>query len=252
MLEVECKTISPNKSLHIIDIKEISNEMKELLDKFFVSICEGDSDSDLKLVKKRLITFLESKQEDTQMGAVAEFLVHLYLNHNSFKQEFLFFNLEENSIKKGFDGIFSKNSETYLVESKSGSILSKGISHKNKLKTAYSDLEKYVAGESEKGRNNPWKNAFNHASHCDVATEKGIRKKIKKLKDMYDLGQYSRVKDYNIIPCSTIYLDSKWEDIVKEKIVNDTQFLNNFDSVSVNAICITKTSLKSFILYLGE
>ena len=58
---------------------------------------------------------------------------------NTVKQEFLFFNLEENSIKKGFDGLFSKDSETFLVESKSGTILTKGISHRTKLKTAYTD-----------------------------------------------------------------------------------------------------------------
>lgn len=36
-------------------------------------------------------------------GAVAEFFVHLYLNILGLKQECLFLNLEENSIKKGFD-----------------------------------------------------------------------------------------------------------------------------------------------------
>ncbi|MFY2508239.1 hypothetical protein ACN3E9_08105 [Vibrio pectenicida] len=111
------------------------------------------------------------------MGAISEFFVHLYLQESGYKQEFLFFNLEEGSIKKGFDGFFSKNSDTFLLESKSGSIKSKKISHKDKLKSAYSDLENYVSGKSEKGKNNPWKNAYNHASHIDVGTEKSIRKK---------------------------------------------------------------------------
>lgn len=252
MLESQQETISPRHQLHVVDIKEINGETKKLIDSLLVSICEGESDSELKLVKLRLHEFLKDKTEDTKMGAVAEFLVHVYLNKLNYKQEFLFFNLEENSIKKGFDGLFSKDSKTYLVESKSGSISSKDSNHQNKLKLAYADLKKYVAGESGKGKNNPWKNAFNHASHCDVATEKSIRKKIKNLRDMYDSGKYTEVKNYNIITCSTIYLNSVWDDSENRKILNENWFLCNFEGVSVNAICITKASLKNFLKYLGE
>ena len=252
MLDAEIVKISRNKTLHVIDVKEIDDDTRKLLDKFFVEICEGESDSELELVKLRLANFLKTKKEDTQMGAVAEFLVHIYLNKMGFKQEFLFFNLEEGSIKKGFDGLFSKDSETYLVESKSGSILSKGISHKNKLKTAYLDLKDYVAGKSEKGKNNPWKNAFNHASHCDVGTEKNIRQKIKALRDMYDLGKYTKIEDYNVIACSTIYLSSAWDGSANSKVLNEHQFIEEFSAVSVSALCITKASLQKFIDYLGE
>ncbi|WP_434360596.1 hypothetical protein [Parasalinivibrio latis] len=226
--------------------------MKDLLDKYFVSICEGDSDSEISLVKQRLAKFLKTKNEETQMGAVAEFLVHLYLNQLNFKQEFLFFNLEENSIKKGFDGLFSKNSETFLVESKSGTVLTKGISHRTKLNTAYTDLRNYVSGKSEKGKNNPWKNAYNHASHIDVGAEKGIRKKIKKLRDMYDAGVFTNINDYKIIPCSTIFLDSVWNNRENSKILNDHEFLKSFDCITLDAICISKKSLKLFKKYLGE
>ncbi|RTZ24243.1 hypothetical protein EKN09_04710, partial [Vibrio penaeicida] len=137
MLNSECIQLDSSKSLHVIEIESITEDTKKLLDTYFVSICEGDSDSKIDLVKKRLAKFLETKSVEIQMGAIAEFFVHLYLNQLSFKQEFLFFNLEENSIKKGFDGLFSKDYETFLVESKSGALLTKGISHKKKLNTAY-------------------------------------------------------------------------------------------------------------------
>lgn len=252
MLNAQYKSITANHYLHVIDIEEINVETKRLLDKHLISICEGESDSELPLVKKRLTSFLESKKEDTQMGAVAEFLVHLYLNQLKFKQEFLFFNLEENSIKKGFDGLFSKDSEIYLIESKSGSILSKDISHKSKITSAYSDLEKYVSGKSKKGNNNPWKNAYNHACHCDVATEKSIRKKIQQLRDMYDKEQYTQVNIYNIIPCSTIFLDSKWNDSESKKILSNHNFIEKFHGKTINVISITKNSLCNFKKYLGE
>lgn len=252
MLKARRKEVGESKYLHIIDIKDVDNDFKELMDKHLILICEGESDSEVKLVKSRLINFLEKKTEETKMGAIAELLVHLYLNGLSFKQEFLFFNLEENSIKKGFDGLFSKGGDTYLVESKSGSFLSNSISHSGKLKEAYKDLSKYVSGESEKGRNNPWKNAYNHASHCDVATKNTIRKKIKALRDMYDQGRYAQIENFHVIPCSTIYLNSKWCEKCQGEIVENPLFIQKFSGLSVNAVCITKASLYDFIEYLGE
>lgn len=250
MLLPETKSISPKKLLHVIDVDVIEGELQKLLDKHFVSICEGDSPSDLKLVKKRFLMFLQTKNEGTQMGAVAEFFVHLFLNQENYKQEFLLLNLEENSIKKGFDGVFTRDSKIYLVESKSGSILSKGISHKSKLKTAFSDITKYVSGQSEKGKNNPWRNAFNHASHCDVGSKRSIRDKIRELRDMYDNEIYTKVEDYNVIPCSTIFLNSFWDSRKNIEILNDCDFIDEFDALSIVAICITKTSLNNFFKYL--
>ncbi|WP_440886079.1 hypothetical protein [Vibrio campbellii] len=250
MLLPETKSISPKKFLHVIDVEVIEGDLRILLDKHFVSICEGDSTSELQLVKKRLLKFLQTKNEGTQMGAVAEFFVHLFLNQENYKQEFLLLNLEENSIKKGFDGVFTKDSEIYLVESKSGSILSKEISHKAKLKTAFSDITKYVSGQSEKGNNNPWRNAYNHASHCDVRSKRNIRDKIRDLRDMYDNEIYTKVEDYNVIPCSTIFLNSVWDNDKNLEILNDCDFIDEFDALSIIAICITKTSLNNFFQYL--
>lgn len=252
MLNSNVITVSPTQSLHVIDFKDFSVPLKAMIDRLFVRICEGESDSDLKRVKARLSEFLSTKSDSIKMGAVAEFVVHLYLNQLGLKQEFLYFNLEEGSVKKGFDGLFSRESKIFLVESKSGSINTEGISHRSKLATAYSDLKKYVEGKSEKGNNNPWRNAFNHASHLDVATEKGIRKKIKQLSDMYDSKEYTRIERYNVVPCSTIYLDSTWDESESIKVARENEFVKDFVGMSVLAVCVTKASLKSFIEYLGE
>ncbi|EIV8491873.1 hypothetical protein [Vibrio parahaemolyticus] len=252
MLPSEIRYLSTECELHVIDIPEIDGNLEALLDKYLVSICEGDSDSELGLVKLRLRNFFEDKRKNTTMGAIAEFLVHLYLNQNGFKQEFLFFNLEEGSIKKGFDGFFSKGSETYLLESKSGSVISKNVSHKEKLRSAYSDLDNYVSGKSDKGKNNPWKNAYNHASHMDVGTEKSIRKKIKRLQDNFDMGKFSDINDFNVIPCSTIFLDGIWSDGMTSEILLDHEFVSKFSGNTVKAICITKDSVDIFFNYLSK
>lgn len=140
MIIPEIKRFSNNVELHVLDFINLTPEITKQIDDQLVQICEGDSDSDLDLVKSNFLKFLETKDERTKIGAVAEFFVHLYLRQMKLKQEFLFFNLEEGSIKKGFDGFFSSETEEYLVESKSGLASTDGISHKNKIKEAYSDI----------------------------------------------------------------------------------------------------------------
>lgn len=252
MLPVEIKLISATHELHVINLESLDAKLIKYLDDFLVSICEGSSDSELQLVKRRLRKFLADKDDKTRMGATAELLAHLYLRTTGYKQEFLFFNLEEGSIKKGFDGFFSKDAETYLLESKSGSISSKKISHKEKLKHAYSDLEKYVSGKSDKGKNNPWKNAYNHASHIDVGTENTIRKKIKSLQDMFDQGSFKKISDFNVIACSTIFLNGSWDSTASSEILNDNSFVSSFYGKTIKAMCLTKSSLNSFITYLEK
>ena len=83
------------------------------------------------------------KDDTTKIGAVAEFFIHLFLRELGYKQEFLFYNLEERSIKKGFDGYFSQGETQFIVESKSGFESTRNISHKAKIKEAYNDGADY-------------------------------------------------------------------------------------------------------------
>ena len=250
MLPTEIIYLSTDHELHVVDIPYINNSIKIQLDDYLVSICEGESENELFLVKIRLLEFLSNKTVSTQMGAIAELFVHLYLRINGYKQEFLFFNLEEGSIKKGFDGLFTKDSNMYLLESKSGSVLTKANSHKVKLIESYNDLDKYVSGKSEKGKNNPWKNAYNHASHVDVSAKKDIRKKIQELQNNYDLKSFSSINKFNIIPCSTIFLNDVWDASISSEILQKNDFILSFKGNTNKVICITKSSLNTFKKYL--
>ncbi|MFM5191351.1 hypothetical protein [Aeromonas media] len=250
----EIKRFSNNVELHVLDFINLTPEITQQIDDHLVQICEGDSDSNLNLVKSNFLRFLETKDERTKIGAVAEFFVHLYLRQIKLKQEFLFFNLEEGSIKKGFDGFFSSDTEEYLVESKSGLSSTEAISHKSKIKEAYNDISSVIAGNSKKSKNNPWRNAYNHACHTDVGTRKTIRKKIKELSDLFDNGEYGKVDKFNIIPCSSIFLMSGWDSNFSQQILmTDDVFFESLTAKSTKAICITKASYNSFLLYLrGE
>jgi hypothetical protein len=251
MLGVEIKSITEDIELHVIDFKSLTDDGIKLLDSNIVGICEGDSGSTVTQVKQNFLNFLSTKDERTVLGAIAEFFVHLYLNDNGFKQEFLFFNLEEGSIKKGFDGYFSKGCEEYIVESKSGKSSTKSISHKSKIKEAYNDVKSNVEGTGKKSKNNPWKNAYNHASHIDVQCKGTIRKKIKALSDLFDSGKFRGVDEFNIIPCSTIFLDGVWDDEFSTDILNiDIGFLTGIKAKTTRIICITKKSSDKFTEYL--
>jgi hypothetical protein len=134
--------INQNVTLHIFELQEITDEIKSFIDSKIVNITNGTRKIDLKIVKTKLKNFLASKKgSTTEMGAIAEFFIHLYLSTQGYKQECLFFNLEENSIKKGFDGYYSKETLEWIMESKSGLSSTKGISHKSKIKEAYDDLD---------------------------------------------------------------------------------------------------------------
>lgn len=250
MLEGEVKLVHEGFEVHIIDIEHIDAELRSYIDEMFVSICEGGSDTALDEAKRYFLKFLSTKDDKKKIGAVSEFFVHLYLVGKSFKQEFLFFNLEEGSVKKGFDGYFSKLDEEYIVESKSGRSTSVGISHKSKVDTAYRDICDALVGGKAGGANNPWRNAFNHASHADVGTNSTIRKNIKSLSKMYEKGEYASVEDLNLIPCSTIFIDQsssiRFSDSAKDAF-NDSDYV----AKSTLALCITKATFDEFMLYLG-
>lgn len=66
-----------------------------------------------------------------------------------FSQEYCFRNLEENSAKKGFDGLVLEGEKFWLLESKSSQI-GHNNSHRNTVYRAYKGLEKQLSGENEK------------------------------------------------------------------------------------------------------
>lgn len=253
MFDILLKQPNENISIHIIDIKSLTVPLIEYLDEHFVSVCEGNSGTSLNEVKKIIIDFLKTKDPRTKMGATAEFFLHLYLRSIGFKQECLFLNLEERSIKKGFDGYYSLNNDAFIMESKSGSSETNNISHNVKIKEAYTDLKNNLAGKSKKSKNNPWRNAYNHASHIDVGTASNIRKNIKELSDNYNKSIYYDVKNFNIIPSSTIFLEDNWTDEYSKDIIDKLETLSSsLEFKKLNIICITKNSINIFQKYLEE
>ena len=245
------KNLGNGNNLCIIDIEEIDSKLEVYLDSKFVKICEGNSGTDLQYVKKRLLSFLTTKKGSTlELGSIAEFLIHLYLNDSGFEPQFLYFNLEENSIKKGFDGYYFYNTEEWILESKSGSISTIGITHTSKIKESYDDLKTKLSGGAT---NNPWRNAYNHASHADVGANANVRANIKSLSDKYEKNVKHIIDDFNIIPGSTIFLDGKWVASQAAQLESDMKTaISKFKFKKIKIICVTKKSLEIFWDYLKK
>lgn len=248
-LTYEIVNINENVNLHIFELQEITDEIKSFIDSKIVNITNGTRKIDLKIVKTKLKNFLASKKgSTTEMGAIAEFFIHLYLSTQEYKQECLFFNLEENSIKKGFDGYYSKETLEWIMESKSGLSSTKGISHKSKIKEAYDDLDNKLKGNVS---NNPWENAFRHADQKSVNTQQNIVTNIDNFSNEFELGIFKDIKDFNIIPTATIFLDGSWNNDIEKIKQEITTLISTLQYQKLEVICFTKKSLNIFLDYLN-
>lgn len=251
VFSVYTENIDINLKISIFEVKELNSDVQKFLDQNLISICEGKvSSSNIGIVKKRIKILFDGKNDEWKMGAIAEFFIHLYMSLTGYKQECIFFNLEENSIKKGFDGYYSFNDNQWIMESKAGSIKTKNICHKSKIKEAVNDLKDKFEG---KAKNNPWKNAYNHASHRDVGTHDSIRMSIKKLSNDYTLGLFHSLEDFNIIPCATIFLDTIWCPKDKDSILKEVkEAIKNTKYKEAHLICVTQGNIDIFKHYINN
>lgn len=158
----------------ICHIDDLSDDMKAVLRKQLSTVCYGPSKAsstrktyNYKSTLKEFLQRYDSKSPDTKMGMIGELLTHILIFQffSEFNAVSPYFNLEERSIKKGFDVVlYSRgNNELWITEVKSGGL------HRNKnasetiidlLGTAKRDLQKRL-NENEITF---WENAINGAT----------------------------------------------------------------------------------------
>ena len=142
-------------------IEQLSETDKTFIKENLLTIISGrESSLSLKEEARELLNYLGRIDINKRNGAIAELVVICLLRTKGFSQEYCFRNLEENSAKKGFDGLVLEGEKFWLLESKSSQI-GHNNSHRNTVYRAYKGLEKQLSGENEK-INNPWRNAYNH------------------------------------------------------------------------------------------
>lgn len=235
---------------YAVNIENIDDSFQKYIDKKLISICKGKRDIKIEAVKIEFVKYLESKKKSNLLtGAVSEFFVHLFLGTQDFKQEFLYFNLEENSIKKGFDGYYSKDGMDWILESKSTTIITK--KHKSIIGIAYNGVKNKIEGKDNV--NNPWENAYNHASLKTVNTKDSLTKKLNKLSALYTMGTYGKIDDFNIMTSSTIFLEKDWQKIDCNLLSDDLKkYLRGKKFKSIILICLNKKSIDQLLDYLKQ
>lgn len=251
------EALSENANLTVLEFNGLNDELIEELDKNLVVLCEGEkSTSSLENVKKRIVELFRNKESkknsvdysNWEMGAVAELFIHLYMKSIGLKQECMYFNLEDRSAKKGFDGFYSSDRVHWVMESKSGSINTQNISHGAKLGEALSDLRDKFMGV---GANNPWRNAFNHASHIDVNSAEDIRLYLKQLSEEWTDGVYHDSDEFNVIPCSTIYFEETPYTPADEISSQTNDVVDETGYKKAHFICVSYKSVGIFKEYIG-
>lgn len=229
-----------------IDIHSLDAALESIIDNYIVKICYGDTTFSIKKAKKYVQDFIDTEDEERKKGAVSEFFLHLYLNSLNMKQECTFKNLEENSPKKGFDGVYKDSlDEVWYMESKSGAMAS--CTHKSKVEEAYRDLRDKFLGKTT---NDPWINAYNHVKAVD--SDKSLLDMFRILSDDFDDGIVHGLNEFNIVPCGTVLDDSNTV-FDGNNISSDVfRYFKRNDYNKLIAICVTQRAIKEFEGYLKK
>lgn len=248
--------LSDKITLHLISIDSYSSRLKNFIESNIHQIWNGDneiieSNNDIKITKKELINLLDKKSALQKNGVISEFICHLYLRANKFKQHFLFSNLEEKGMKKGFDGLYGIDNDFYIYESKSSLESTLDATHNSNISEAYNDVKKKIEGINT--TNNPWRNAYHHSTLRSVNFNDTISKTLKKLSKDYVDKKFEKIESHNIIPSSTIFLGDRFSVIdkndLKDKISNLTKY---YKCNHLNVLCLNMRTIQNFIDYLNE
>ncbi|WP_313580482.1 hypothetical protein [Chishuiella sp.] len=248
--------LSERITLHFISINSYSPRLKNFIESNIHQIWNGDneiveSENDIKITKTELKKLLEKKTPLQINGIISEFICHLYLRANKFKQHFLFSNLEEKGMKKGFDGLYGINDEFYIYESKSSLESTLNATHNSNISEAYNDLKKKIEGSNT--TNDPWKNAYHHSTLRAVNFNDTISKTLKKLSKDYVNNKFEKIESHNLIPSSTIFLGNRYTSIDKNDLLIKIQNLTStYSCKHLNVLCLNKNTIQNFIDYLDE
>lgn len=233
----------------VCHILEFSDELKKLIREQLSFICYGaaNASSRRKIYNynntlKEFIKRYDEKKNNTQKGMIGELIVHVLINEFFPEYETVspFFNIEERSIKKGFDVVLTnkKNHMMWITEIKSGEL------HKGKdangtnvdlLNTAKSDLYGRLNGENQ----SLWLNAINGAKIA-LDSKKDLKDVVIEILEEYgDDSVDNKIdsRNMNVFLSSVVFsnlsnsiaesrVKNKYDSIIKEKKFSGTFLLS--------------------------
>lgn len=171
--DIEGVDFSANDKYAICHIHSLSDELKGLIRSNLSTICHGSHIADylnqpLYNYQATIASFIEryeKKTENTQKGMIGEFLSHILITNlfDDYDIASAFFNLEEKSIKKGFDLLLYNTSDdsVWITEVKSGN-LHKEKNHDQTTKSLLNDAKADLMKRLNEQEKQYWHNAINH------------------------------------------------------------------------------------------
>lgn len=243
-------------------ISDFSDELKKLIRENLLSICEGEYNSEKfkKFIKyeNTLEIFLErfnGKTNETQIGMIGEFLCHLLFieEYKNYKRMSPFFNMEENSIKKGHDILYyDSDLEIWIVEVKSGE-LGKQVSVKAKKAELLTRSVSDMTSKLSKPSLNLWRNAL---LGMNTVVNEGVTKSaLESLLTSYQDGSLNnsqKLNDYNVVLVSALFHDlsnpAKIEDILEWKETNQRKLIFKRHII----FSIQKSTMKRIVQFLKD
>lgn len=201
----------------IFYISELSDDLKAVIRNCLASVCHGAAKAATgrqmycyKITLQEFLRRYNGKSESTRKGMIGELLLHILMSEylKDFQINSPFFNMEERSIKKGFDVVLNKKGslDVWLAEVKSGEP-SSGKSSSQTAATLFNraknDLDERLNGESL----SLWTNAIIGAQSAIENTRDEKTAIISILEDFGDAASVANVKssDINAILVGTVF-----------------------------------------------
>ncbi|WP_332236854.1 hypothetical protein [Sporolactobacillus sp. KGMB 08714] len=252
------------KTYIVFYIDDFSDDIKSIIRDQLSSICHGPSKASKKRVmynyRNTVISFLErykKKSSNLRIGMIGELLAHVLIHQflSDFNTVSPFFNMEEKSIKKGFDiVVYSRGkNELWITEVKSGELHEKKNSNET-LKILLGKAKNDLITRLNENEQSLWDNAINGATVA-LDNETDIKNAVISILEEVDesvVNQSATSTDKNVILVSTLFADLK--DEITEKNINDfyTNTINEKKFRDLLVLAIQKRTYEKVVAFLKE
>lgn len=221
------------------------DSLKEKINQYIVDLIYGDSERGFDAARNSMKVFVSSKSDSQKLGIVSELLMHLAANHLGTIRYNIIKNLEGNSMKKGFDGVYVRDSELWFGESKSSGIIN--TTHITNIDDCMECFSDKINGVNA---NNPWENALNHINILKNRSlfDESLKKQIEQLSDNFNLEVYCDSRDFNVIPSSTLIVNDN--QTFFEVCEDCKRHLSRYSYRKLIIVCINNNLYKNTLDYL--
>lgn len=250
--------------LAICYIESLSAELKALIRKNLTTICHGShvsehADELLFGYEATLSSFLDrynGKPVETKVGMIGEFMAHILITElfDEFHVATAFFNLEEKSIRKGFDLLLyrSQDKSVWITEVKSGNQL-KGKSNDDTTKALLQRAKTDLHARLNAQETMYWYNAVNsvRASVSDTRNYKQSLVQILSQKGNSAVKKEAKSVDSCVVLISNLFepLKTKISKETPKAFLEDLLKKKLFGSVAV--FCIQKETYSRVMEFLN-